>query len=66
MLSLMYINVGYCSPTMKVEVEFSTKSGDKAEVLSKIAQLVRTANELGLSIKEIEFEEDEGKEEEES
>lgn len=51
---------------MNIEVEFSTKSSDKAEVLSKIVQLARTANELGLSIKEIEFEDDEGKEEEES
>lgn len=62
----MYINANVLPPTMNVEVEFSTRSSDKAEVLSKIAQLARTANELGLSIKEIEFEEDESKEEEES
>jgi len=60
----MYINACYSHPVMNVEVEFSTKSSDKAEVLSKIAQLARTANELGLSIKEIEFEEDESEEEE--
>ncbi|MFN4336691.1 MAG: hypothetical protein ACK4FV_03790 [Candidatus Nitrosocaldus sp.] len=51
---------------MNIEVEFSTKSNDRADILSKIAQLARAADELGLSIKEIEFEEVEEKEEEES
>ncbi len=54
----MYINASILALIMNIEVEFSTKSNDKADVLSKIAQLARTANELGLSIREIEFEED--------
>lgn len=51
--------------SMRVEVEFMAKSSDKAEILGKIAQLARTANELGLSIKEIEFEEEEEEEDKE-
>lgn len=62
----MYINVSILSLIMNIEVEFSTKSNDRADILSKIAQLARAADELGLSIKEIEFEEVEEKEEEES
>ncbi|MCS6767840.1 MAG: hypothetical protein RMJ59_01970 [Candidatus Nitrosocaldus sp.] len=50
---------------MEIEIEFVAKGSDKVEILSKIAQLARTANELGLSIKEIEFEEEEEEEEEE-
>ncbi len=48
---------------MEVEVEFRVDSNSKAEVISKIAQLVKNAEELGLSIKEIEFEEEGNKEE---
>ena len=44
---------------MEVEVEFVVESRDKAEVLNKIAQLVRSAEDLGLKVKEIEFEEEE-------
>ncbi|MEM0367062.1 MAG: hypothetical protein QXY14_00400 [Candidatus Nitrosocaldus sp.] len=51
---------------MHIEIEFIAKGSDKAEILGKIAQLAKAANELGLSIKEIEFEEEEKEEEEES
>ncbi len=44
---------------MEVEIEFITETKDKAEILNKVAQLSRTASELGLNIKEIEFEEEE-------
>ena len=50
---------------MEVEIEFKAKGSNKAEIIGKIAQLAKSAEELGLSIKEIEFEEEEEEEEEE-
>ena len=48
---------------MEVEIEFKAKGSNKAEIIGKIAQLAKSAEELGLSIKEIEFEEKEEEEE---
>jgi hypothetical protein len=49
---------------VEVEIEFKAKGNNKAEIIGKIAQLAKSAEELGLSIKEIEFEEEEEEKEE--
>ncbi len=48
---------------MEIEIEFRVDSSSKADVISKIAQLAKSAEELGLSIKEIEFKEESEEEE---
>lgn len=40
---------------MKVELEFNTEINDKAEILAKMAQLVKTAKELGFNLEEAEL-----------
>ena len=44
---------------MKVELEFNTNISDKSEILVKIAQVVKAANELGFNLEEVELESDE-------
>lgn len=43
---------------MKVELEFKVETDDKAEVLSKTAELVKTAQQHGFDFLELEIEED--------
>ncbi len=40
----------------KVELEFTTDISDKSEILTKISQIVKTANELGFDLEEAELE----------
>jgi len=40
----------------KVELEFTTDISDKSEILTKISQIVKTANELGFNLEEAELE----------
>jgi len=40
----------------KVELEFTTDISDKSEILTKVSQIVKTANELGFNLEEAELE----------
>jgi hypothetical protein len=40
----------------KVELEFTTDISDKSEILTKISQIVKAANELGFNLEEAELE----------
>ncbi|GIU70677.1 MAG: hypothetical protein KatS3mg003_0156 [Candidatus Nitrosocaldaceae archaeon] len=41
---------------MKVELEFKIDSNDKAEILSKLVEVVKIAQQQGLELEEIEIE----------
>lgn len=41
---------------MKIELEFKTDSNDKAEILSKLVEVVKIAQQQGLELEEIEIE----------
>ena len=45
---------------MKIDLEFSTDNTDKAEVLSKLLGLVKTAQQDGLNLEEMEMESEDG------
>ncbi len=44
---------------MKVEVEFKVESNDKAEILAKLVDVIKVAQEKGLELDEIEMESEE-------
>ncbi|MEM2761122.1 MAG: hypothetical protein QXU32_07685 [Nitrososphaerales archaeon] len=41
---------------MKIELELTTTISDKSDVLSKITQLVKNAEQLGFKLEELELE----------
>ncbi len=49
---------------MKIELEFEADSKDKSEVLSKLAELVKIAQQHGLDLKELEIESEEDEDDE--
>lgn len=44
---------------MEVEIEFEAKGNDRIEILTKLIDLIKVAEQQGLVVKEIELEEEE-------
>ncbi|MEM2855723.1 MAG: hypothetical protein QW416_01285 [Candidatus Nitrosocaldaceae archaeon] len=46
---------------MEIELEFASKVNDKAEILTKLVDVIKIAEQQGFSLKEIELEDEEDK-----
>ncbi|RMF31623.1 MAG: hypothetical protein D6752_01825 [Candidatus Nitrosothermus koennekii] len=54
--AVIYIKLAIHIKSMKVELEFKIDSNDKAEILSKLVEVVKIAQQQGLELEEIEIE----------